>query len=40
MKDLDDRTRYLLVSVFSPRFVLYYSIPSPQPVDRTPPSTP
>ena len=23
MKDLDDRTRYLLVSVFGPRFVLY-----------------
>jgi hypothetical protein len=26
MKDLDDRTRYLLVSVFSPRFVLYYQV--------------
>ena len=26
MKDLDDRTRYLLVSVFGPRFVLYYNV--------------
>jgi len=28
VKDLDDRTRYLLVSTFSPRFALYDSSPS------------
>lgn len=26
VKDLDDRTRYLLVSVFGPRFVLYDNV--------------
>ena len=26
VKDLDDRTRYLLVSAFTPRFVLYYNV--------------
>jgi hypothetical protein len=26
IKDLDDRTRYLLVSAFTPRFVLYYNV--------------
>ena len=26
VKDLDDRTRYLLVSTFSPRFALYYNV--------------
>jgi hypothetical protein len=26
LKDLDDRTRFLLVSVFTPRFALYYNL--------------
>ena len=26
IRDLDDPTRYLLVSVFTPRFVLYYNV--------------
>jgi hypothetical protein len=26
VKDLHDRTRYLLVSAFSPRFALYYNV--------------
>ncbi|MBI3028031.1 MAG: hypothetical protein HYY64_00755 [Candidatus Rokubacteria bacterium] len=26
MKDLHDRTRYLLVSAFGPRFALYYNV--------------
>jgi hypothetical protein len=26
VKDLDDRTRYLLVSAFTPTFVLYYNV--------------
>lgn len=26
VRDLDDRTRYLLVSTFSPRFALYYNV--------------
>ncbi len=26
LKDLHDRTRYLLVSAFSPRFILYYNV--------------
>jgi hypothetical protein len=26
VRDLDDRTRYLLVSVFTPRMVLYYNV--------------
>lgn len=26
VKDLHDRTRYLLVSAFSPRFILYYNV--------------
>src|SRR5713226_6763782 len=26
IRDVDDRTRYLLVSVFAPRFALYYDV--------------
>lgn len=28
LRDLDDRRRYLLISVFTPRFVLYYDVSS------------